>query len=160
MVKNRIWVERELLLVWGHPGAPYEHELELHVGRIPPGAYDDRSIVPVIEQSKTRWGSLQQLFSRLFAGKRGLWFYGGWIDQAALHVGKVISGDERLLQTMLNQIDKDQVDQCGDMLVGFAPNEEDWLFVVEVSAERQQFVVRLKANSPEQLQVAENMLDL
>ena len=159
MVKNRTWIERELLPAWGHPGAPYEHELELHVGSLPPGAYADRSIVPVIERSETGWGSIQQLLSRLSSGKRGLWFYGGWADQAALHVGKVVPGDERLFQTMLNQIDEDQVDQSGDMLVGFASSEKDWLFVVEVSPDNQRFVVRFRANSLRQLQAAKNVLD-
>ena len=49
-----------------------------------------------IEACETRFGSVYRIVSELLAGKRGLWFYAGWIDQAVLHVGKVEVGDERL----------------------------------------------------------------
>jgi len=160
MVKSRNWIQHELLPDWDRLGGPYEHDLELHVGCLSSLAYADRSVAPEIERSETSWGSVQQLFSRLSSGKRGLWFYAGWTDAAVLHVGKVSAGDEQLFATMLNQIDDDQVDQGGDMLVGFAPLEEDWLFVVEVSPDDQRFVVSFQASNPQYLEVARNVLGL
>lgn len=151
MVKTRRWIEHELLCDSGLR-REFGHQIELHVGSLSSGAYGGRSISREIEACETRYGPLSRMVSELLAAKRGLWFYAGWIDQAVLHVGKVEVGDARLFGSMLRQIDKDQVDQGGDMMIGFAPNEEDWLFVVEVSPQDDQFVIAVKTNAEEQIE--------
>ncbi len=146
MAKTRSWIERELLSDGGLR-KQFEHRLDLHVGMVSGDAYANRFISREIECCETRWGPVRQVVSDLLRWKRGLWFYAGWIDQAALHVGKVLTGDERLFESMLRQIDTDQVDQGGDMILGFAPDEDDWLFVVDVSPQDDRFIVRVRTDS-------------
>lgn len=150
MVKSRTWIEQELLSDSGLR-KQFAHELELCRGTFTAAAYLQGSLACEIESCETNYGSLSQLVAKLLATKCGLWFYAGWIDQAVLHIGKVVAGDMRLFATMLSQIDKDQVDQGGDMMVGFAPADEDWLFLIEICPQDEQFIVTLRSDAEEDI---------
>ena len=100
------------------------------------------------------------MINDLLRGKRGLWFYAGWIDQAVLHVGMVRNGGTELFSELILQIDDDQVDQGGDMFVCFYPVEEDWLFCVDVEPDRHGFSIKIRTKSDTSAQTIKELLQL
>ena len=151
MAKTRRWIECELL---GDGGLriQFEHRLDLHTGVLSSEAYANRVVASEIQHCETQWGRLEQMVSELLSWKRGIWFYAGWVDQAALYVGKVLGGDNRLFASMLREIDTDQTDQGGDMMLGFVADDEDWLFVLDVSPQNGKFVVGVRSNSKKDIE--------
>lgn len=145
MTKTRRWIERELLSDSGVRFA-FEHEIQLHASSISLQAYNDHCLADELANCNTKWGSLAEIISKLLAGGRGLWFYAGWVDQAVLQVGKVQTADGRYLPTMLQQFDKDQIEQGGDMLIGLAALQDDWIFFLEVSPQNSKFTACLRSN--------------
>jgi hypothetical protein len=122
----------------------YPHLVQLFSGALSEGAYLSRSIAKEIRAADTPAGTLVELIGQLVEGRRGHWFYAGWIDQAVLHVGAIRSGDASLVGPMLSEIDRDQVDQGGDMLIGFVPDGRSSFVTVEASPEVSRFCVRLR----------------
>jgi len=123
-------------------------------------AHRTKSIVSEIKAAPTEWGAITEVFSQLVPYDRGWWFYAGWVDQASLHVGRTLVGDVRLAPSMLRQFDLDQVGECGDMIVGFVPNDEDLMLAIEVSAERGRFTISLRSRDEEGLTQPKRTLGL
>ena len=121
----------------------YRHSIILHRN---PLSRESRNS-PEIQSCSTRWGNPHQLLELLARNRVGTWFYAGWIDQAALHVGTVCTGGTELFSELFGQIDDDRVDQIGDMLVGFNPLGDDWLFCIETENFVNGFSISVRTNS-------------
>lgn len=125
----------------------FAHRVQMSAGQLPPDAYRSRTISEHISSSPTRLGRLEHLVQTLLHGATGDWLYAGWIDQAVLHVGMCLPGGTDLLTSMLRQFDDDQVDQGGDMLVGFLPSDRNSFLTIEVSPDDNRFTVVLYTDS-------------
>ena len=134
----------------------FAHELQLFTGPLTPGAYDSRTIAREIAATATPQGTVEALVRSLVHGEPGYWLYAGWIDQAILHVGAVRPGEMEYFGTMLAQIDDDQVDQGGDMLVAFVRQDHDWVLTIEASPEDSVFEIRLRTDHESEATRARN----
>lgn len=158
-MKNRKWIESELLCDWGFR-EPFEHVFGIFTGRLSQTSYRDSNIVREILSSVTNWGAPSDIFTIVCGDHRGVWFYAGWHDQASLHVGTVVAADIRMLPQMSSQIEIDPIDECGDSMIGYASIERDWILTLDVSPERRVFTVSLRPNFEEDIDHAKKLLGL
>lgn len=132
----------------------FAYELVLFRGPLSASAYGTRTIAREIAGTSTPLGSVEALVGALLRGEPGCWLYAGWIDQAVLHLGAVRPGDMGHFESMLAQIDDDQVDQSGDMLVAFVHRARDWVLSIEVSPDDSVFEIRLRTNTESEVKRA------
>jgi len=140
------WIREHLLSESGFRRT-FAQEIQLFQGLLSQNAYRSRSIAREISAATTRRGSVEDLIRLLLRDAIGHWLYAGWHDQAVLHVGLVRRGDSELCRTMLAQIDHDQVDQSGDMLVAFIQEDSGSVLTIEVSPDDSIFTIRLRTDS-------------
>ena len=89
--------------------------------------------------------TLAETVARAVSGEVGIWFHAGWIDQAVLDLSPVVKGDVRAAGRCFELLDRHPADQNGDMVVGFASLELDWVIYAQVSRERHRVTLSLRA---------------
>ncbi len=143
---NGDWIRQNLLSDSGFKRR-FAHEIQLFKGPLSQSAYESRNISTEIAATATSRGSVEDLMNLLLRDATGHWLYAGWIDQAVLHIGPVRRGGMNLFATMLAEIDRDQVDQSGDMLVAFIQQGRESVLTIEASPDHSLFTIRLLTES-------------
>lgn len=140
------WISSELLC---DSGLRYEfaHTELVHEGALARTTQSDLSTVKDLDRSRTEWGSVSDLLGLVIKDLVGVWFYAGWIDQAVLHIGMIVDGGSERVPEILTQFDADEVDQSGDMMVGFLPTDRSFLLAIEVSPDDMAFSVSMRTDS-------------
>ena len=143
---NKGWIDKHLLDLSG--GArEFSHQVKLLADSIPPGAFASNTVSAQILSSPNLRSGIENLVQALLGDTTGDWFYGGWIDQAMPYVGMCRAGGAELLETMLQQIDADPLQEGGDQIVGFLKPDRDWYLAIETSPDDCSLTVVLNTES-------------
>ena len=148
-------------LVFDEHGLPrgFLHELRLARAQLSADAYLTGAMSARILAWSTAKGSLRDLTHELLGSQPGDWFYAGWHDQAALHVGAIRRGGVECLEGMVEQLDADRIQEGGDSMVGFLPADRSWLFSVDVSPEDGEFTVWMRTDAGDGLRSVQRIAD-
>jgi hypothetical protein len=135
----------------------FAHDVLLVRGSLARNAYRSRTIAKEMVAMPIPQGSVEELMRMLFKGEEGHWFYAGWIDQAVLHIGKIRSGDIEDFGIMITQMDLDQVDQSGDMVVAFIAEDGESIATIEVCPDDSTFEVHLRTDQQKKAREASRL---
>ena len=140
-MKNASWIAAELDI----PGRPFpsfgqSHELCVKHVLLTEGTLADQ--VCRIEIGSV---TLEELVARVVGPEVGIWFHGNWHDGAYLGLSPVIKGDVRALRKCFELLDSNPAYENGDMAVGFASLQMDWVLFITVSRYRNRVTGAIRA---------------
>jgi hypothetical protein len=140
-VKDAAWISAELDSQFG-PFKSYQRRLvlgELHALNI------QNSLAEQVSRVEYGLETAGTAIAQLISWEVGLWFYGGWHDQATWFMARTTKGDARLLASYLALLDELPADQNGDTILGFASLKMQWAVTIQVSRERHWVEIVLRA---------------
>lgn len=140
-MKNASWIFAELDQRGG-PFASWDHVTLLCTQTV---HLREGSMAEQVRNVSCGSVTLAEAVARVVGSEVGIWFHGGWIDQAVLDLSPVIKDDIRALGKCFELLDRNPADQNGDMIVGFVSLQKDWVIFVEVSRELHRVNMSLRA---------------